>query len=46
MKDFKNYVFAKLYCLHYYSSSEKLEIYNVDCREMNDRAIELSNDDK
>ncbi|XP_011699293.1 PREDICTED: uncharacterized protein LOC105456731 [Wasmannia auropunctata] len=34
-------------CLHYFSSSEKLEVHTVDCREMNKCAIRLpSEDDK
>ncbi|XP_011698553.1 PREDICTED: uncharacterized protein LOC105456305 [Wasmannia auropunctata] len=34
-------------CLHYFSSSEKLEVHTVDCGEMNECAIRLpSEDDK
>ena len=29
-------------CLHYFDSTEKLEIHIIDCREMNDCAILLS----
>ncbi|EFN80647.1 hypothetical protein EAI_06665 [Harpegnathos saltator] len=32
-------------CLHYYSSSEKLESHTVDCQKMNNCAITLPNDD-
>ncbi|XP_025155143.1 uncharacterized protein LOC112589692 [Harpegnathos saltator] len=32
-------------CLHYFSSSEKLENHTVDCQKMNNCAIILPNDD-
>ncbi|XP_071582112.1 uncharacterized protein [Temnothorax nylanderi] len=31
-------------CLHYFSSSEKLEAHTIDCREMNDCAVMLPSD--
>ncbi|XP_011685688.1 PREDICTED: uncharacterized protein LOC105448679 [Wasmannia auropunctata] len=32
-------------CLHYFSSSEKLEVHTVDCGEMNECAIRLPSED-
>ncbi|KYM81650.1 hypothetical protein ALC53_08037 [Atta colombica] len=32
-------------CLHYFSSSAKLEVHNEDCEKLNDCAIRLSNED-
>ncbi|XP_011707107.1 PREDICTED: uncharacterized protein LOC105462284, partial [Wasmannia auropunctata] len=32
-------------CLHYFSSSKKLEVHSVDCGEMNECAIRLPSED-
>jgi len=33
-------------CLDYFSLCEKLQLHEVDCQEINDCAIRLSEDDK
>ncbi|EFN74118.1 hypothetical protein EAG_04166 [Camponotus floridanus] len=41
-KDHKKYICDR--CLHYFSSDDKLQSHTVDCREMNDCALQLPSD--
>ncbi|XP_014486576.1 PREDICTED: uncharacterized protein LOC106750624, partial [Dinoponera quadriceps] len=41
--DHKKYICSR--CLHYFSSSARLQVYTLDCGEMNDCAILLSSED-